>query len=1014
MNFALPSVPSNIELEVDAEDVLGEIILGSDEVITSKPASQTSTKLNVEGSGGSFTLRWGNRRSTAENIPLLEVESRVDVQWDSPQDQPLASVRLTIRNIKGSISRFRLALPPGSVLLDSPRLGAGGRSVDFIPITSSSDASKTRVDGDWVEVVIPEEEQQQRIDLNFDLQLAGGEITSENPLKMVVPHVIDSLRHRGELSLRVGGDYRLRWEARPWIRGEPVESSVESASGRLYRFRYDRGSFELPVWLSTNERRLRLSARSEVTIRDAVASLKMQINIGGSIADNQLRFDDAAWEVISIENQQTGQKIESFLSGQDRVIELSNSGSEENLVLELAAERSIGLDLGDIEFPLPRILSGNEDVTMEESTLDLIGSGRTLLTVDLAASEGLSRIMTSETENALGSIVSRFRLANFDEPVLIAGTLQDQPVRIDLAAEATVELDGSQILSNIDWTVTSPLDLEGRLPIRIPLNSGFIKPDLSQPVSRTFPDDTATSFGDPDVSENSRGAFGSLFGDRSGTDGTWIVTVGGVPATLRKLENDRYELISERLSSGTLSIRWRHTQEVVSQANGMDAQEVSLPRPGIPDVTIRGVIEVSLRGDGRTDLVAVDSSDDRQVSLRDAGSSSPLSDTLLPEVKWRNNMLTLDSLPREPLRLRLRSQQSSVQDLSIEQLVIRSAVGHRTRHEQVLATIRRGSEFRVRVAGLPIANKGLSINQAGNNANTETENGSTSVEEASPAANSQVALDPYDGLVVEAKIDGQSVPVENHSGSLVVMLPEDQQEHSLQLSVWVPEDPTSSVVDVRPIIQLPGGMGRVFWQIITPLDSHVIWASPTVGRSMSWEFGDWNLYRQASMSDLDLIELVHADSNDMPPGNRYLYVGTDLPAFEVVIASRTVLWMAVGSFVLLLSTVLTYFPASRHPLTAVFIAVAFIGLMVVAPDAAVLAGQLGLISLVLVIVMMAVRSLLIPGQNDRVFVNSTKTIGKSPSTNDIPAKNSRRAGGISETQTAHPSTHSPSGAEIVP
>ncbi len=115
--------------------------------------------------------------------------------------------------------------------------------------------------------------------------------------------------------------------------------------------------------------------------------------------------------------------------------------------------------------------------------------------------------------------------------------------------------------------------------------------------------------------------------------------------------------------------------------------------------------------------------------------------------------------------------------------------------------------------------------------------------------------------------------------------------------------------------------------------------------------------------------MLGAAPHPMPPGNRYLYIGSDVLSFRAVLMSRVVLWIVVGTLVLLTSIVLTYFPQTRHPLTAVVGAVLFAGLIAIAPDAAVLAGQLAIIALVLVIVMIAVRSLVTPHRSDRIFTS---------------------------------------------
>ena len=1041
LNFKLPNVPSTIALKVDAQDVKGEVISNLEEVVTSKAINEKKTLVSVESNGGDFLLRWTGRRNITQQRALLEVESRVDIRWDSPQDQPIASVRLTARNVRGAIERFQIRLPAGSVLLDVPRMGAGGQSIEFVPVETNENEF-FQADGDLVEVILPAEERQQRIDLNFELQLSGGEISAESPLIMTVPQVVDALRHRGEVSLRLGEDYRLRWETRPWVRSEPVDETEQDSGGRTYRFRFDRGSFELPIWLSTNERRLTLAVQSEVIIRGAMASLQMQVTVGGSVANNTLRIDDASWDVLSVVDQETGQYVETFMVGEDRVIQWGAASRQEDLVFLLTAQRPLGQDIGDIEFPLPNITTSENEVVAGESTLDLIGSGRTLMTVDLSASEGLTRITSDGSNSATGGVLSRFQITRFGERVNVVGTLQDQPLRVTLTPKATIEIDGSQLASTVDWTLDSPIDLEGRLPIRIPRrkrdqslvdNSLLDSEAISGLLPRIFGGEPAE---EPDKESlfDRDNVFGratkSVLDQWDDSEGAWVVTVDGVPATLRKFEDDRFELVSERLASGTMSIRWRRWQEIASSLDGKEVQEVVFPRPHIPDVTMRGNFAIRLRGDGESQLVATESTglngdanefDPRVLEL----SKNQFSAVGDEGVEPGDRVVLMETLPREPVRLQVRAQTTDMQDLAIQQMVLRTAIGYRTRQEQVLATIEHGSEFSVFMPLLARSGgKEETFGDSDPTTTTARQSSSNRSRRRSLLSLSRHREGSAQQVRVDALLDGQRVSVEKREGWLVVDLPGDQKPHSMELNIWIPQDSSSSISTIQPLVQLPGGLGRVFWQVIAPLDSHVFWASPTVGRAMSWRFDQWRLYRQSSLSDQELARRFGGASISMPPGNRYLYVGTDIPAFEVAIASRTILWLIVASTVLLLTVLLTYLPATRNPVTAVIAALLFAGLILIAPDAAVLAGQFGLISLVLVIVMMTIRSLLVPGRHDRVFATSPKSSSESSSTQiangslvEHPASSVPALRGLSETESMHPPKFpesNPSGTSELP
>ncbi len=238
LDFRLPDVPSKVELETDAKNVSGEVVGRGDEAIQPSTLAGGRTKFTVDSGGSTFSIRWGRLAPATENIPLFDVESRVSVRWDSPQDQPIASVRMSLKNVQGSIRSFQLRLPKGSVFLEPPRLGDNGQTIELSGATSDRD-------GELREAIIPEEEQQQRIDLNFDLQLANDNASATSPLGFRVPDVVGSLRHRGEIEIQTGGDYRLRWRAKPWVRGELGESRDEGLTGRSYRFRFDRASFEI-------------------------------------------------------------------------------------------------------------------------------------------------------------------------------------------------------------------------------------------------------------------------------------------------------------------------------------------------------------------------------------------------------------------------------------------------------------------------------------------------------------------------------------------------------------------------------------------------------------------------------------------------------------------------------------------------------------------------------------------------------------------------------------------------
>ncbi len=895
LDFKLPGAPARVDLTVGAVGVEGEIVGRGDEVLQKKVVQAKGTNFQIESGGGNYSLRWGSSSRTKDDTALLEVESRINVRWDSPQDQLIADFLLTVENVRGSIDSFQLRLPPGAVVLDSLRIGDSGRTIDLgEPVQGRDEEIR--------DVIIPEAERGSRIDLSFELQLPNDNASESNPLDFHVAEVVGSLRHKGVIAVETGSDYRLRWLSSPWVDrviGELGEDAVNA--GRTYEFRFERASFELPLYLGEKGRQLRMTSNSILDVYDAAANLDMTISINGQVSKGLLQFNDAGWQIREIQDSETGELLDLF-EDDDRFLNMRSVGNGDLSQIRILAELQLNPENGDVGFYLPTVTDVDGAARVQKATLDIKSTGRSMLVVDLAASVGLTRGIAAgaDVSVAKSSTVS-YQIQTQEKRPKVVGALVAQPPRISLASEAAIELSGNQLRTDVDWTVTSSLDLEGSLFVRIPV--------ASSPASLNENGDSIGS-----VAQRGENAATPIPDDQEDNSGgaeepvdpileePWVVNVNGAPAKLKYVDGDRYELISERLAMNTMEITWRRVQDLNAAVGDGAVISVPLPSPGILDVTIRGSMGVTLRGDQGFDLVSAD--------------------------RQRQKRLDLVTFPRDPLRLKLLSRLTSQEELTVQKTVLRTVVGRNLRHESVYAKVQGGGRFQV---GLP----------------------------------SDVA-----DVSVQAFIDGKRRTVRREENTLVVLLPNDREAHVVDLQVWIAQETPASFSNIKPLLRLPFGVGRVYWQIVAPSDGHVLWASPTLGRSMSWRFDRWKLYRQPSHDDVRLLRLVDATSISMPPGNRYLYIGSDLRSFEVVIVSRVVLWVLIGSVVLLAAVVLTNFPKSRHPLTAVVLAVMFGGLLAIAPDAAVLAGQFGIIALVLVVVMMAVRVLVSPAKNGRVFNSS--------------------------------------------
>ena len=876
LRFQLPDVPSRINLIVERDTANAEVIGQGDEIVELVNSSDTETALKVESSGGDYTLRWSRSTAAVEPAPIYEVESRTSMRWNSPQDQPTATVRLSINNLRGSVQQFSLRLPPNAILLDSPIFTDTGFVLDASPSEANSEQMVS-------EITIPNDMRQQRVDLTFEYQLKNQEASSESPMQLMAPDVIGALRHRGEVEIITPSEYRLRWKSAQWVRNLFENAANQAGTDRTYRFGFERPQFVLPVWLSENQRQLRVNTRSELTTRDRNATLWMQVEISGETDDGLLRFDDAGWEIRIVESQ-LGTPLLTFEEDQFSVVDLTALSNEEasQLIFQFQRVLQVSQNTAPIFLTLPRIVIPEKEQVIRDSTFNLVNDGRMAFVLDLEESQGLNRTVALDSSGSANSEIRSYRLIDGEQAAMIVGNLIEQPTRITLTSDLTVELDGDLMSTTCDWVVSSLLDLEGRLSLRIP----FVNPSSKPPA----------------VVERGENVESLSVSDLKELPENLSVTVDDLPAKLQFLEGDRYLLISDRLTSGTMKVRFRN-QIPIDQANSEnELLAISVPRPAVADMTLRGPVVVNLVGD-----------DTRSLSFFDKGGLQSLE---------------LSQIPKDSLRLSIKPREEEDTDQKIERTIVRSLIGSTTRYEQVLARVSGGDSYELKLTVDP----------------------------------TQVSVNGF--------VDGKVVRVRLNGNSLSVPLVNQDKSQLIDLRIRYPQEPNNFAIEVTPLVTVNDPTLGSYWQIIAPRDSHAVWASSMLGREMSWRYNRWNLYRDPIYGDQSLLDLVSASMNSMPSGNRYLYRGFEPQAFRVILVSRVALWMAVGSFVILLSVGITCSRVFRHPVVMVTLLMLLAGICVLSPDAVILAGQYGLLALVLLVVMIAVKGLLKPNSRRRLFSDS--------------------------------------------
>lgn len=933
IEFRLPDTVCDISLKVPNTGVSASIFGRGDEVLRTEQAGP-ATEVKIDSGGGTFSLRFGAQSPVVDNRPVLETESRIVVDWQQADNSPLAKVDLSIRNLRGDLPRVSMMIPGSLQLLQQPEVlnGSPFEVLDAVDVENGQGGSSSRP-GEAVrrlDVVPAANRGDSRVEISLD-----GQMRSEGgrPGGMVIvsPIGMENAIQTGEIEVRTPRDYRLRWTSHPWVHSVWEKGDSDSLTSRIYKFRFDRVPFELPIWLSARARQLRVESEQRMTLYDSLASLRMRIRTTGSIPDSRiLPIEVGPWTVKSVFIAGTTTVVESDRTGDTLEIDLASlpSGGSEGDRIEVVLVHALVPGESKIELPLPRIAGHDEAIGALPSTLSVVSQNESRFVIDLPESLGVGEVIRgtapvgTPASDELMHEGNRYSLPDVAQANRLVGYLVRERPTVSVFADAEVSIIADRITEVVDWTVYPQGVLRGRLPVAWGESLEPREPEDGQPAnaegsSAVVDREGAEASGSGSISPPS--AAGSPESEVAALLlsplAPWSVVVDDAPATIRPDADGRYQIYSDRLGSGPHRIRFRRTRALPSIPTAAALiVGVHLPRPALPDVTLRGPVVVRLRGSSQWELSAL-------------GSEGRLVDEL-----------SLTSLLEKDLPLQLKPIEKREDDFVVRRGVLRTAVGDSTHHEQFLATVEGSGVLRIGLSG------------------------------------------DYSDALARATVDGEDVVVLRDANNRCVIRVGESGVHEIDFRIWVARRSTVVTDTIRPVLLLPIGIERLYWQLIVPQDEHMIWATATMGRAMRWELDQWRLKRVSLQDDAELVAWSEVETDAyMPPGNRYLLVGIDSGSLAATTISSLSMWMIVAVLVLVVASLLIYVPTFRHPLTAVFGAIAIGGLLLLLPDAAVIAGQLMLVAMLIVAVMSGVRQLLMSRRGDRVL-SPSRDLSDHPST----------------------------------
>ncbi len=931
----LPSVPTTMQMRlrpVDSESVsIASLdVVGSGREVVRR--IDTSNVFVIECDGGVIALRWvASAGPSGDTGDLIEVESETQLQWESPTEPPSMDVRLMARNLRGPLGGCEVRLPAAAVLVSPPEViatsldsrdpasssatnGTTDASMWDISITRSGDVAEpqtaseanaggapnkttnannpasnttpgppdgnggvvpaTRISVRWAGG--PETQAPSTVRLRLQLRQFPPEATATEPWVLTVPQVAGAIGHRGQVTIRTASDHRLRWRPRLGIDAIVSQQASEKNGELVYPFRFTQTRFELPVWLSGKQQQVRLTGEAELQVTRRAARVQIDLRAGsGGIDPKGLRLETGPWRLLGITTESRTASLEISTTGDLIEWQVDTPDGKWPERYRITAELLASATTDDFKsLVLPRILSTDAATILSDVQLTVLDGRRESWLVDLAESPTLQRIS--------GQADSKFRILSPESPWSLSGSFASRPLQLQWSGEVSMTQSSDRWMSRSVWTITSPLDLEGRLRFAIPtVGSGAGEPGSETSTS----DDTETNLADgsdpvdetdiDDALDALLSETESLADDNAGLEdeaGQWLATVDGGPAIVRSVEqpdgskfagSKTFEIISPRLDSGTHRIELVFQPPIVAAvptgqqsslpdspaARGEISSLITLPSPVADQVDLKSPLRVEMPV-GVTDSAGLfwrvlPESDGVLGNLRDAGRfewavGSASSADVGTEYSDQSNRWTFNVLPDFPVPIVLRSRVGEERLTEIPRSFLRSLVGKQFRHEHLLASVRGGRRVRL---GLPSTLQTIRVEVMLDGMPVASTRDASGLRIDLPERND---FSTAGASTLSASSSADSTVSSQSSGAA-------SDTHLLDVRIWTEEPNNPWWSRCQPLIRLPVGSGLQYWQLVVPPDSHLFWASSQSGKAMRWERDRLRMARVPAISDPSLI-----------------------------------------------------------------------------------------------------------------------------------------------------------------
>ena len=463
IDFSLPQAPTSITLDVEQTEPPIATSDSPDSVIVREPQRLDSglTQLSIDAAGGDFQFRWGtSEQATTSNVQSLEVEGEWQVEWLDPLQSPTIQAIYRVRNLTGTLAPFVVSLPPTFTLS-----AASFAEVSLEPMGVSDPGSG---ENDWK--VIPAVSGLQRVTLRFQVDVPSNVYNQATPLVLNGINVTDSVREKGSVVVTTSRDFRLEWDNQTSIYHSITRSVQDDRSESSVEFLYDKGDFQLPIWLRATVSGVlgqidyELSIGQEATEATVIVSLVGTKSTGSVISMtlgqwqltrvNQVSLLDAETPGFSLDEGTIRLNLDDIIDG---VQPSNNQRREVRLTMVRLHEQS---QLKLIDFP--KVTKPVGDVTMIPGSVRLQPNEGTAFVIDSKKSRGVRAIPSQ-----LGTDSSSdFQVMSPNQRLRLAYSIQDVEPDVRLGIRVKIDLSEESMLCTETLTIEFSEGILSALPIQ--------------------------------------------------------------------------------------------------------------------------------------------------------------------------------------------------------------------------------------------------------------------------------------------------------------------------------------------------------------------------------------------------------------------------------------------------------------------------------------------------------------------------------------------------------------------